>query len=156
MYNKFSFIFVFCILLILPACAPKSTETTDYVIDNNPHVIKPDENSGIIYFFRPKSSGAFAVWYFVKEANNEICLMKNNTYCIHKAKPGKHTYTAKTEFSSSVDINVAPNSTNFIECNILPGFFVANPKLKIVNEDRFNEKKKELEYLRPIPKNQIQ
>ena len=147
--------FIFYILLILPACAPKSTNTADYVIDKNPPVINPDGNSGIIYFFRPKSSGAFAVWYFIKESDKEIGLMMNNTYFIHKANIGKHTYTAKTEFSSSVDINVAPNSVNFIECNILPGFFVANPKLKIANEGRFNEKKKELEYLRQVPKNSI-
>ena len=141
---------------LLGACAPTNSETTlaNYTVSTQSPAITADDNSGLVYFFRPKSSGAFGVWYTVKEGNNEIAVMKNNTYLIHKTSLGKHTYHAKNEFSSSVDINVTPNSVTFIECNIKPGFIVANPSLKIVDKDRFDEKAKQMEYVVRTPKQQ--
>ncbi len=144
---------IFC-FSFLNGCAPTSTATANYIESQEVPQMQPDDKNGIVYFFRPKSSGAFGVWYFIKEGEKELGLMKNNTYIVHKIPTGRHTFYAKTEFKSSVDVDILPNSTNYIECNIVPGIFLANPRIKIVDKARFEEKIKEMTYLKQSIKTQ--
>lgn len=95
---------------------------------------EPKPAKGLIYFYREKKFMGMAVSYNVKENEKVIGAIANGTYFFVFADPGKHSYTASTEASSSRTVDVEGGKTYYIEAGVEMGVFAGHPALKIASE----------------------
>jgi uncharacterized protein DUF2846 len=112
----------------LGGCASVSRQTTNVYPDP-----KPDK--GLVYFYRENKLLGMAISYNVREGDQVIGALAHGTYFFIFADPGKHTYSATTEATSSRTIDVVAGKTYYIEAAVEMGVFAGHPALKIANED---------------------
>ena len=120
----------------------------DYVEEKVPPVITPDDQSAVVYFMREWAFGGGGVSYFIHEDMQKIGLLKAGSYFIHRAIPGKHTYSAETEARSSVTLDVKAGQTYYVEGGIGMGFWAGRPQLTEVTKSVADKLLPELKYLR--------
>jgi len=110
-------------LFLLPSCATgpafKKIETI------------PD-NMGLVYIYRPGKMMGAAVSYKVRANGVVITTLTPGGYYPYITKPGEVEFSAKTEATSSVTIDVKPGETHYIKGTIGVGFLVGRPHLVVV------------------------
>jgi hypothetical protein len=93
---------------------------------------KPDQ--GLVYFYRESKLLGMAVSYNVKEGDKVIGALAHGTYFFVFADPGKHTYSATTEATSSRTLDVEAGKTYYIEASVEMGVLAGHPSLKIASD----------------------
>lgn len=93
----------------------------------------PKAGKGQIVFFRPGGMGA-AIKCTVRENGKMVGRVSGNRYYVIDAEPGVHTFTAKSEATDVVTVQVEPDETAFVKCKIAMGMMVGRPNLSPATE----------------------
>jgi hypothetical protein len=96
----------------------------------------PAPGKGQVVIFRPSSMG-FAVKCTVRENGAMVGRVGPGKYYVIEAEPGTHSYTAKTEASDMVTVQVEPDETSYVKCGISMGVMVGRPNLSPATEEEF-------------------
>lgn len=116
-------------LLAVPghALAAKSEATAPIVLPT------PKAGKGQVVFFRPGGMGT-AIKCTVRESGKMVGRVGNKRYYVIDAEPGVHTFTAKSEKTDEVTVQVEPDETAFVKCKIAMGMMVGRPNLSPATE----------------------
>lgn len=98
----------------------------------------PKPGMGQVVFFRPGGMGA-AIKCTVRENGKMIGRVHGNRYFVVDATPGVHTFTAKSEATDAVTVQVEPDETGFVKCKIAMGMMVGRPNLSPATEQDFTQ-----------------
>ncbi len=96
----------------------------------------PKPGKGQIVFFRPGGMGS-AIKCTVRENGKMVGRVSGNRYYVIDAEPGVHTFTAKSEATDAVTVQVEPDETSFVKCKIAMGMMVGRPNLSPATENDF-------------------
>jgi hypothetical protein len=103
----------------------------------------PKAGKGQIVFFRPGGMGS-AIKCTVRENGKMVGRVGAKRYYVIDAEPGVHTFTAKSEATDTVTVQVEPDETAFVKCKIAMGLMVGRPNLSPSTDLEFaNETKLE-------------
>jgi hypothetical protein len=118
------------LLAIVTGCASVERDTASITQD------RPKPGRALIYFYRPRRVMGMAVGFGVWEGDRKIGGLPNGSYFVYDASLGTHTFSASTEVTKTVTINVQPGRTYYIEGTLGMGAFVGRPELTIVSEQQ--------------------
>jgi len=93
------------------------------------------ENMGLVYIYRPGKAMGAAVSYQVKANGVPITRLNPGGYYAYLAKPGEIEFSAKTESTSSITIDIKPGETYYLKGTVGIGFFVGRPHLVVVTPE---------------------
>lgn len=99
---------------------------------------KPAAGKGQVIFYRPSSMG-FAIKCTIREDGAMVGRVGAKRYHAIEVEPGTHNFTAKTEKTDSVAVQVEPDETSYVKCGISMGVMVGRPNLSPGTEDDFNK-----------------
>ena len=97
---------------------------------------KPAPGKGQVVFFRPSAMG-FAIKCTVRENGAMVVRVGAGRYYAIEAEPGVHNFTAKTEKTDTVAVQVEPDETTYVKCGISMGLMVGRPNLSPGTEAHF-------------------
>ena len=103
-----------------------------------------NSNMGTIVFFRAKKFAGAAVGYKVREGEVELCRLRNASYCVIQATPGKHLYTVHSEAKDILTLEVDPGETYHVIGGITVGVLAGRPNLSPSDAATFEAMKSEL------------
>lgn len=99
---------------------------------------KPASGKGLVVFYRPSSMG-FAIKCTVRENGAMVGRVGAKRYYAIDVEPGLHNYTAKTEKTDTVAVQVEPDEISYVKCGISMGVMVGRPNLSPGTEEDFNK-----------------
>lgn len=102
---------------------------------------KPAAGKGLVVFYRPSSMG-FAIKCTVRENGAMVGRVGAKRYYAIEVEPGLHNFTAKTEKTDTVAVQVEPDETSFVKCGISMGVMVGRPNLSPGTEEEFKSEPK--------------
>lgn len=111
--------------LLLSACAP----TLGPVFQK---VDRAPEGAAVVYIYRPSSFIGGGVYYDVRANGVVVTTLYNGGYHPYVAKPGEVEFSAKTEATSSVTLDVKAGQTYYVRGTVGVGVFVGRPRLEVV------------------------
>lgn len=94
----------------------------------SPSITAPAPGKGQVVFYRPGGMGPL-IRCTVRENGKMIARVGNGKYYVMAAEPGAHAYTAKTESTDTVRVEVEPDETTFVKCKISMGIMAGRPNL---------------------------
>ncbi|MBX2900355.1 MAG: hypothetical protein KF775_11935, partial [Cyclobacteriaceae bacterium] len=97
-----------------------------------PEALAQNEAPGIIYFYRSASIKGAAINYDVYDSSKLVGKITPGQVLIYSAKPGLHTFTARTESKAAAIIDVKPGKLYFVQCGVSMGALVGAPYLRQV------------------------
>jgi hypothetical protein len=96
--------------------------------------LRPDGNSALLHFYRPKSMVGAAISYNVKMDDEQLFRAKNNSrQTVRVTRVGLQTIRAKTESKSEIRIDIEPGREYYIRCDMKMGAFVGRPSIKLMD-----------------------
>lgn len=93
-----------------------------------PAIAAPPSGKGQVVFYRPGGIGPL-IRCTVREDGKMIARVGNGKYHVMQAEPGVHAYTAKTEATDTVRVEVEPDETTYVKCKISMGIMAGRPNL---------------------------
>ena len=99
---------------------------------------KPAAGKGQVVFYRPSSMG-FAIKCTIRENGAMVGRVGAKRYYAIEVEPGTHNFTAKTEKTDTVAVQVEPDETSYVKCGISMGVMVGRPNLSPGTEEDFNK-----------------
>jgi hypothetical protein len=93
------------------------------------------ENMGLVYIYRSGKMMGAAISYKLRANGVVVTTLTPGGYYPYITKPGEIEFSAKTEATSSVTIDVKPGETHYIKGTIGVGFLVGRPHLVVVPTD---------------------
>lgn len=126
-------------LVMLSGCA-----TTNYA--ERPAQMIPEDDAGLIYFFREKSFVGGGVSYAINENGVKLGALKNGTFFVIHATSGRHVYEAKTESGAFVQLDVEAGRTYYVKGGVKMGVLAGRPELVQVTEAEAAGKIEKLKY----------
>lgn len=112
-------------IFLLPSCAPTlgpAFQKTEKISDN----------VGLVYIYRPSKFIGGGVSYDVRANGVVVTTLYNGGYYPYLAKPGEIEFSAKTESTSAVTIDIKAGQTYYIKGTVGIGIIVGRPHLMIV------------------------
>ncbi len=97
---------------------------------------KPKPGMGQVVLFRPGGMGS-AIKCTVRENGKMLGRVSGNRYYVIDVEPGAHSFTAKSEATDTVNVQVEPDETTFVKCKIAMGVMVGRPNLSPSNEEEW-------------------
>lgn len=97
---------------------------------------KPAPGKGMVIFYRPSSMG-FAIKCTVRENGAMVSRVGAKRYHAIEVEPGLHNFTAKTEKTDTVAVQVEPDEISYVKCGISMGVMVGRPNLSPGTEQEF-------------------
>jgi hypothetical protein len=91
-------------------------------------------HKGLVYFYRESSFKGAAIQYDIRDNGDVIGALQSGTYFYEYATPGQHTYSAKTEATSEVTLDVEAGKAYYVKGSITFGFMAGHPKLEVVSD----------------------
>ncbi|MGH7407871.1 MAG: DUF2846 domain-containing protein [Candidatus Methylomirabilales bacterium] len=91
----------------------------------------PDQ-AAVVYIYRPSKFIGGGVGYDVKANGVVVTTLYNGGYYPYIAKPGEIEFSAKTEATSSVTLDVKAGSVYYVRGTVGVGFIVGRPHLEVV------------------------
>ncbi|MCE7864714.1 MAG: hypothetical protein DYG99_14325 [Bacteroidetes bacterium CHB5] len=91
-----------------------------------------EEAPAIIYFYRSASIKGAAINYDVYDSSKLVGKMTPGQVLIYSARPGVHTFTARTESTAAAIIDAKPGRLYFVQCGVSIGAIVYTPFLRQV------------------------
>lgn len=92
--------------------------------------IAPDKSG--VYIYRNETMGA-AIKMTVELDGKPIGQTAANTYLYTEVTPGKHTFTSKAETDSTIEVDAAPGTLQYIWQEVKMGILGARSKLQLVD-----------------------
>jgi hypothetical protein len=96
----------------------------------------PTPGKGQVVFFRPSSMG-FAIKCTVRDNGAMVSRVGAGKYHVIEVEPGLHNFTAKTEKTDAVAVQVEPDETSYVKCGISMGVMVGRPNLSPSTAEEF-------------------
>lgn len=93
-----------------------------------PAIAAPAAGKGQVVFYRPGGMGQL-IRCTVRENGKMIARVGNGKYYVMASEPGARAYTAKTEATDSVRVEVEPDETTYVKCKISMGIMAGRPNL---------------------------
>lgn len=90
---------------------------------------QPPAGYGQIVFFRPSKFVGMAVGFKVREAGKELGLMKNGSYFVVAATPGRHEYEVHSEAKDILPVEVEAGEVYYVSGSLSMGVMVGRPNL---------------------------
>jgi hypothetical protein len=90
---------------------------------------QPPAGYGQIVFFRPSKFVGMAVGFKVREAGKELGLMKNGSYFVIAATPGRHEYEVYSEAKDILPVEVEAGEVYYVSGSLSMGVMVGRPNL---------------------------
>lgn len=97
---------------------------------------KPKPGMGQVVLFRPGGMGS-AVKCTVRENGKMVGRVSGNRYYVIDAEPGAHSFTAKSEATDTVTVQVESDETTYVKCKIAMGVMVGRPNLSPSTEEEW-------------------
>jgi len=119
-----------------PAAAPIETKSGS--------VGTPPAGKGQVVFFRPGSMIGAALGCTVHEGEREVARLGSGKYYVVTAEPGKHLYFTQGEVKDKLTLEVEPDDTYFVKCNIGMGIASGRANLSPSTREVFATKAKGL------------
>jgi hypothetical protein len=98
----------------------------------------PPEGQGQIVFFRTGGQG-FAMGCSVNENGEKVSSLGAGRYFMMVAAPGPHSFSAKSEATDTLNLEVEPDETQYVRCKIKMGFMAGRPDLAPSSKAEFDE-----------------
>lgn len=95
---------------------------------------EPENDEALVYVYRPSRHVGRIISYTVFEGNNRVVQLKNGVYRPYYTTPGKKKFTAKTESTSEIEMDLVGGQTYFLEGSIGFGVLVGRPKFKEIKD----------------------
>jgi hypothetical protein len=111
-----------------------------------PSEITVDADTGLIYFYREKAFFGGGIRYAITENGTKVGVLKNGTFFVVYATPGAHTYTARTEITETVSLDVKAGETYYVRGSVGLGVFAGRPRLAEVTASEASGKLDELKF----------
>ena len=108
-----------------------------------PAIAAPASGQGQIMFYRPSGIGPL-IRCTVRESGKMIARVGNGKYYVMPATPGAHSYTAKTEATDTVRVEVEPDETTYVKCKISMGIMAGRPNLSPSSAEEYAKLGKKL------------
>lgn len=99
---------------------------------------KPAAGKGMVVFYRPSSMG-FAIKCTVRENGAMVSRVGAKRYHAIEVEPGLHNFTAKTEKTDTVAVQVEPDEVSYVKCGISMGVMVGRPNLSPGTDVEFKD-----------------
>jgi hypothetical protein len=122
-------------LAVQPAAAMAAGDKAPAVATALP---TPAPGKSQVVFYRPSGMG-FAIKCTVRENGAMVGRVGAGKYYVIQAEPGLHNFTAKTEKTDTVAVQVEPDETSYVKCGISMGIMVGRPNLSPGTEEDFNK-----------------
>lgn len=107
---------------------------------------QPSADNAMVYFFRESHFAGRGVVYDVQDNGKTIGMLQSGTYFYYPAAPGDHTFSAKTESSSTVTLHVEAGKTYYVRGSVTMGAFVGHPKLEVADAAAWQTQFADLKY----------
>jgi len=130
--------------IVATLCAVAALPSTAVLAQESAPGAAAGANMGTIVFFRAKKFAGAAVGYKVREGEVELCRLRNASYCIIQATPGKHLYTVHSEAKDILTLEVDPGETYHVIGGITVGVLAGRPNLSPSDAATFEAMKSEL------------
>lgn len=98
----------------------------------------PPAGKGQIVFFRPGGMG-FAIACSVNEHGQKVSSLGAGKYFVMVADPGRHEFLVKSEAKDALAVEVEPDETQFVFCQIKMGVLVGRPDISPSTEEEFRK-----------------
>ena len=137
--------------LKLLALAGLAFSATAYAADDvkvAPVIAAPAAGKGQVVFYRPSGIGPL-IRCTVREEGKMIARVGNGKYHVMQAEPGAHAYTAKTEATDTVRVEVEPDETTYVKCKISMGIMAGRPNLSPSSAEEYAKLGKKLKLQDP-------
>lgn len=114
-------------LIVLSVCLTCGCGTAPVV-----KLVKKSDDMGLVYIYRPKKFYYGSSDFDVNANGFKIDTLKNGGYFHYIAKPGRIQFSARTEITSIVMLDVQPGQTYYIRGSMTKGQLVGRPHLKVI------------------------
>ncbi|RYE04140.1 MAG: hypothetical protein EOP61_01690 [Sphingomonadales bacterium] len=103
-----------------------------------PAFVPPVAGKGQVIFFR-RARHSDNIWDTcpVSEGDARILKLKGNRYVAMSVDPGTHRYSAKTEATDKLTLEVEAGERYFVECGLTVGIAVGRPDLRPSSPEEF-------------------
>jgi hypothetical protein len=101
-----------------------------------PTIAPPAAGKGQVVFYRPGGMGPL-IRCTVREDGKMIARVGSGKYLVMPAEPRAHSYTAKTEATDTVRVEVEPDETTYVKCKITMGLMAGRPNLSPSSAEEF-------------------
>ena len=86
----------------------------------------------------------------VREGTTDIGDLSGGAYFVIYADPGLHTYTVRAERHSYMQLQVDPDETYYVSCDLGTGWILYQPSLTPIGQWRFDQVSNNLHYVQPL------
>ncbi|RHW17361.1 hypothetical protein D1610_10310 [Sphingomonas gilva] len=109
---------------------------------------EPEAGKGQVVFFRPGSIMGIALGCTVREMEgavvNEVARLGSGKYYVVQVEPGRHEYFTTGERTDTLALEIEPDETYFVKCNIGMGLVAGGANLSPSDREAFAKKAKGL------------
>lgn len=125
------------LLALAGAALPAAASASDTPAKADaPAIAAPAPGKGQVVFYRPSGMGPL-IRCTVREEGKMVGRVGNGKYFVVEAEPGAHSYSAKTEATDTVRVEVEPDETTYVKCKIAMGIMAGRPNLSPSTADEF-------------------
>jgi hypothetical protein len=98
---------------------------------NNQSRLPENADYAVVYFYRPKNLAGSALGYKIRHNEDEVIgkVRNGEMFEFRTQVFGNHTFWAKTEKTSSLELDIEPGKEYFVRCNLKLGAFVGRPNI---------------------------
>jgi len=93
------------------------------------------EGVGIVYIYRPASPIGAGASYDVRADGISLVTLLSGEYFVHYAQPGEVEFSARTESTSAITVDIKAGQTYYLKCTLSFGITVGRPQLVLVSSD---------------------
>lgn len=109
----------------------------------------PPSGKGQVVFYRPGSLMGAALGCTVHEGSTQVARLGSGKYWVAAVEPGKHTYNTEGEARDVLNLEIEPDETYFVKCNIGMGIASGRANLSPATAEEFAKKAKGLALWKP-------
>lgn len=140
------------IAIAAPAIAQDSLDTTAVAAlpaTKSGKIGAPPTGKAQVVFFRPGSLVGAALGCTIYDSGKQIARLGSGKYWVHVAEPGKLLFNTKAENVDQLNMEVEPDETYFVKCNIGAGVMSGRPNISPSGVEEFTKKAKGLKLWEP-------
>jgi hypothetical protein len=98
----------------------------------------PPEGKGQVVFFRPSRFVGAALSFSVHEGDTGVGKLGNGSYFVLVAEPGPHAYSIQSEATDTLNTEVEPGETQYVQQTIGVGIMMGRPHLTPSDQATFD------------------
>jgi type 1 fimbria pilin len=117
-----------CFISLIAYCQSSSSKDSATVVVN-------ENNFATLYIYRPKSRKISLASFTINVNDSSVCKIKSNKrYTVKLYKFGTTEFWAKSEYKSTVTMNIEKGKSYYLKCNIKMGWWAESPALTWMDE----------------------